>query len=50
MLSVWLKWAPPNHSWPTIHNLIQAVQSSGHENLTVELQNYGALTELNSLS
>ena len=39
MLSMWLKWAPPNHSWPTIHNLIYAVRSSGHEDLAVKLQN-----------
>ena len=34
-----VKWAPPNHSWPTIRNLIYAVRSSGHEDLAVKLQN-----------
>ena len=46
MLSIWLKWAPPNHSWPTTHNLICAVQSGGHEDLAVKLQNCSAPTEL----
>jgi len=47
MLSIlWLKWAPPNHSWPTIRNLIYAVRSSGHEDLAVKLQNYSTPTEL----
>ena len=38
MLSTWLKWAPPNHPWPTIQDLVDAVQRSGHEDLAVKLQ------------
>lgn len=38
MLSIWLKWTPPEHSWPTIYNLTLAVQNSGHENLAVKLK------------
>ena len=33
MLSQWLKWAPPNHYWPTITALEGAVRDSGHESL-----------------
>ena len=33
MLSQWLKWAPPNHHWPTITALEGAVRDSGHESL-----------------
>lgn len=40
MLSTWLKWAPPNHPWPTIQDLVDAVRNSGHEDLAVKLQNY----------
>ena len=40
MLSAWLKRAPPNHPWPTIQELVDAVQRSGHESLAVEVQNY----------
>lgn len=50
MLSRWLSWAPPNHSWPTIHNLIHAVRKSGFEDLAVKLQGeYSINTQLNSL-
>ena len=38
MLSTWLKWAPPNHPWPTIQDLVDAVRRSGHEDLAVKLQ------------
>ena len=37
MVSQWLKWAPPNHSSPTLENLAPALQRSGHENLAVKL-------------
>ena len=37
MLSQWLKWAPPNHSWPTLKALQPALQSCGHEGLAVQL-------------
>ena len=37
MLSQWLKWAPPNHSWPTLEALQPALQRCGHENLAVNL-------------
>ena len=37
MLSQWLKWAPPNHSSPTLKNLTPAVRGSGHEDLAVKL-------------
>ena len=40
MLSTWLKWAPPNHSWPTIQDLVDSVRRSGHEDRAVKLQNY----------
>ena len=38
MLSQWLKWAPPNHSLPTLESLVPALRSSGHEDLTVKLR------------
>ena len=37
MLSQWLKWAPPNHPQPTLKALSDALQSSGHECLAVNL-------------
>ena len=37
LLSQWLKWAPPNHRSPTIKSLGDALQSSGHESLAVDL-------------
>ena len=37
MLSQWLKWAPPNHSWPTLEALALALHSCGHEGLGVHL-------------
>ena len=40
MLSTWLKWAPPNHPWPTVQDLVDAVRRSGHEDLAVKVQNY----------
>ena len=38
MLSQWLKWAPPNHPWPTIEALTAALQSSGNESLAAKLK------------
>ena len=38
MLSRWLRWAPPNHPWPTIEKLEMALQSSGQENLALQLR------------
>ena len=38
MLSQWLRWAPPNHSWPTLNALEAVLQRSGHEGLTVKLR------------
>ena len=38
MLSKWLKWAPPNHTSPTLENLVPALQSCGHEDLAVNLR------------
>ena len=38
MLSQWLKWAPPNHSSPTLEILAPTLQRSGHENLAVKLR------------
>ena len=37
MLSQWLKWAPPNHSWLTLKALQPALQNFGHEELAVQL-------------
>jgi len=37
MLSQLLRWAPPNHSWPTLKALQPALQQSGHEGLAVKL-------------
>ena len=37
-LNQWLKWAPPNHHWPTIEALALAVQSIGQESLAVNLK------------
>ena len=33
-----LKWAPCNHSWPTLEALALALQSCGHEGLAVHLR------------
>ena len=38
MLSQWLKWAPPNHPWPTIEALTLAVQSTVQEGLAFNLK------------
>ena len=38
ILSQWLKWAPPNHSLPTLESLAPALRSSGHEDLAVKLR------------
>ena len=38
MLSQWLRWAPPTHSWPTLKALELALQKSGHERLAVKLR------------
>ena len=38
MLSQWLKWAPPNHSQPSLKALKPALQKSGHEELAVKLR------------
>ena len=38
MLSRWLRQVPPNHPWPTIQDLVDAVRCSGHEDLAVKLQ------------
>ena len=38
LLSQWLKWAPPNHPWPTIEALSLAVQSTGQEGLAFNLK------------
>ena len=38
MLSQWLRWAPPNHSWPTLKALEAVLQRSGHEGLAVKLR------------
>ena len=38
MLSQWLKWAPPNHCWPTLEALDAALRNSGHENLAFQLK------------
>ena len=37
MLSQWLRWAPPTHSWPTLKALQPALQRSSHEGLAVHL-------------
>ena len=37
LLSQWLTWPPPNHSWPTLEALQPALQNSGHEGLAVQL-------------
>ena len=38
MLSQWLKWAPPYHSWPTIEALEAALQGIGQENVAFQLR------------
>ena len=38
MLSQWLRWAPPNHSWPTLEALELVLQRSGHEGLALQLR------------
>lgn len=41
LLSQWLKWAPPNHSFPTTEALAVALQRSGHEDLAFQLGKLG---------
>ena len=31
MLSQWLKWAPPNHRWPTLEALAMVLNEAGEE-------------------
>jgi len=38
MLNQWLKWALPNHDWPTVTALPTALQSCQQENLAVNLR------------
>ena len=38
MLSQWLKWAPPNHPWPTLEALENALQTNGQESLALQLR------------
>ena len=38
MLSQWLKWALPNHPWPTLEALRNTFQSSGQESLALQLR------------
>ena len=38
MLSQWLKWVPPNHPWPTLEALENALKSSGQESLALQLR------------
>ena len=40
MLSKWLKWAPPNHPWPTINALLFALRSNGHDDLAANFLPY----------
>ena len=37
MLTKWLRWAPPNHSLPTVEALALALQRNGHEALAASL-------------
>ena len=46
MLSQWLKWSPPNHSWPTLKSLELVLQRSGHEGLAVQLSRRKVLSQL----
>ena len=38
MLNQWLKWAPPNHEWPTVTALATALQKCEEENLAAKLR------------
>ena len=38
VLSQWLKWAPPEHHWPTIATLELALQDIGQEQLAFRLK------------
>jgi len=38
MLMQWLKWSPPNHSLPTIEDLVHALRVAGEEGLTLNLE------------
>ena len=38
MLNQWLKWAPPNHEWPTISALATALRNCEEENLAAKLR------------
>ena len=39
LLDKWLNWAPPNHGFPTIEDLITAVRKMGQERLAWKLAN-----------
>jgi len=38
MLSQWLKWYPPNHPPPTVHNLASALRRIGEEATAFQLE------------
>ena len=38
MLRRWLDWAPPNHSPPSLQNLLSALRASGKERLANNLK------------
>jgi len=38
MLSQWLKWSPPNHPPPTVHNLASALRRIGEEATAFQLE------------
>ena len=40
MISRWLKRAPPNHGFPTIDDLVSALQSAGEENVAYNLEHH----------
>ena len=38
MLNQWLKWAPPEHDWPSLEILEDALQNIGQTNLATKLR------------
>ena len=38
LLSRWLKWAPPNHRWPTLEALATALNEAGEEGRAYDLK------------
>ena len=38
LLTQWLKWAPPDHPFPTVRNLVSALKMAGEERMGFQLE------------